>query len=325
MAKIKFTALAPLLIVAFCHPCLGLEGVVMTFEAPLFQRPHTDATIVQRLHKGDLADLHQGDQAQDPDFYQTTDRNGHPAYLLKRHIKLITSDEREFEQPITSFGPDLTDYRLQEPLPKGYPFKQKPKSRTLVAINWALPEAQTYPYSQAPLYTNGQYRVQLYLQHIREAILDQYRPRLYFGGFFRFSSGELVAQFANGEEARESSTSLTLGPLLSYDLFRQEEHRLVLSGGIGVDLINSYQVQIQDESRPFQKITVTPLFSFQYQHILLQEKLDLLLGVTCHLILPQKLNSNGPTQNNPLWKGQKAFRRDMFIDLAISVGFQYSL
>ena len=94
----------------------------MSLESPLFQRPQIDSLIVQRFRKGEIVTL---SPIENSLFHQTVDRNGGVAYILKKHIKLITNDDRESEQPIQSFQPDLTDYRIEEPLPEGHPLPAK--------------------------------------------------------------------------------------------------------------------------------------------------------------------------------------------------------
>ena len=298
--------------------------MVMVLEAPLFKAPQENAPIVQHLRKGETANFYWSDR--DPTFYQTIDRNGRAAYVLKRHIKLITADEREAESPITSFLPDRTDYRIPEPLPEGYPIRRRPKSRGLLAIGMATPSGQTYPYRRAAQQLDSTPRAQLHLQYTREASFDPYAsdPRLYWGGFLRFAFGGTQAQFATGEQAQENSTLFSLGPMLSYDFFRRGPWQVVASGGVGLDLINTYRVEIDDESQAFGAFTITPTLSLHYQHRQVLQGVSLSLGITCDLVLPQELRSADLAPEGDLWRDGPAFPRDFSLDLALTMGIQYS-
>ena len=162
------------------------------------------------------------------------------------------------------------------------------------------------------------------MQASKAAFPDERNPRLYYGGFFRLFYGTKEVQFSSGETAYERSILLTLGPILTYDLFRKDQNRFVLSGGMGIDLINTYLVEIGNEHHIFRGMTLGPLFSFQYQLTKILGKIDFVIGPTAHLILFQKLKSDRVQQNNPLWNNQRQFQRDLFIDLALSAGLQYS-
>ena len=114
------------MLVLFSLPCLALEGMIVVLEAPLFQAPFRESLIIQHSRKGDMMILY---PSKESNFHRTIDRNGHEAYVLKKHLKLITNDEEELADTLASFQPDLTDYRIQEPLPENFPFPQKIKYR----------------------------------------------------------------------------------------------------------------------------------------------------------------------------------------------------
>ena len=318
---VKILALTFLLMLPFSN-AWALEGIIVSFEAPLFQKPHPRAPIIQRFRRGAILTLHK--QTETDLFYQTTDRNGRAAYILKKHIKLITGDALELESPMISFAPDLTDYRIKEPLPKNYPFKPLKKYRSAAAFSLSFPKTQAYQYAQGPQTINSSRQTQFSLQWSKEAALDERSPRLYFGGFLRFSYEWLHLTFPTSEQAWESSVLLSLGPLLSYDLLRAHRHRLVLLGGIGVDLINYYQVQIQDDVQLFKAISLTPMLSFQYQRKEVFKGLDLTIGPTVHLILLQKFKSSRGPYNGALWGQQRSFKRNLAIGLTLNLGLQFN-
>ena len=309
---------------------LAREGVVVTLEAPLFRLPQTDSPIIQRLHKNQVISLHQQDPDDDEEdeqetFYQTTDRNGRTAFVLSKHIKLITADENEDERPMTSFDLDQTDYRMREPLPKNYPFQRPKQYRMLMAFGQALGKGQTYQYGQNPRMLDSSLNTQLWLRFTREIITKKAEePRLYFGGLFRLSFGQSSAQFVEEEAALESYLTLTLGPTLSYDLFRNERgDRVAISGGIGIDLIDSHRVQIAEESHLFQGLGLGLFFSFQYRRKHIMKHWDLVLAPYSYLNLPRELKSNSSKQENLLWKSQGTMQQSASIELGGLIGLQY--
>ena len=320
------------------------EGVVVTLEAPLFSQPEADARIVQRLRQGDVIVLHlrhdrsgrgaaatsemlppQASHSLGDGFYQTTDRNGRRAYVMSRHIKLITQDQREQMQPMASFKPDITDYRIPEPLPQGYPLRQKiGRYRGQISLGPGSYEIQTYSYRHAPQGATSYPKIQLLLQETRQLFVDDVTSRLHIGGLFQWVHGRSRAHFSNGYQAKETSTRLTLGPILAYDLWRSDGYRLVFSGGLGVDLINRYLVIIDDESHRFEGITLTPIFSLQLHQKNVWKNVDLVLGSTFNLLAFQQLRTQAPQLDGPFWGNQKVFKRDFLLDLALLAGLQYT-
>ena len=319
----------------FCHWSLAVEGVVVALEAPLLRAAKTDALVVQRFRKGDVVSFPKDQISGDPLFYRTFDRNGRPAYMLKRHVKLITNDERESDWPINSFDPDLTDYRIREPLPAGYPFKRKKKRRGVVVLGPVLTAEQTYQFAHAPRSVEAVSPMQLLLQYTKENPFgpreSERESRFYFGGFVRLIfGGGTLSEFSSGDTAEESAFQLGLGPLVSYDLFRRDKDRLIVTGAIGVNLINSYFVQLNGgdgEGRLFKAEApdLAPTFSFLYQRQRVLGNLDLMAGLSGNLVFPQELHSEGVTQSGILWENQSSIKRSLFIDWALALGIQYSL
>ena len=310
-----------IILVLFSLPCLALEGMIIVLEAPLFQAPFRESLIIQHSRKGDMMILY---PSKESNFHRTIDRNGNEAYVLKKHLKLITNDEEELADPLASFQPDLTDYRIQEPLPENFPFHQKIKYRGALFGGPFLSENQSYQYGQAPRFIQPSPHIQLVLQLTKPYFVDKRNPRLYWGGLFRFSYQGKEVQFFDGTKAYERDLLLTLGPVISYDLFRQDRHRFVISGGVGIDFVNSHLVEIGKELHSFRGITLGPLFSFQYQRIRILKKMDFIIGTTANLFIFQKLKSVHGKQGHPLWNNQKLFQRDLSLHLGLTTGLQYS-
>ena len=310
-----------IVLLIFSLPCLAIKGTVMVLEAPLFEAPFTESLIIYHSRKGDTMPLYPSNE---DNFYTTIDKNGRKAYVLKKHLKLITNDDRELEHPSASFQPDLTDYRIQEPLPENFPFRKKIKYRSAFLGGTVLSGNQSYHYGEDPQFIQSYPDVQFVLQVTKPFFRDKRNPRLYWGSFFRFFYGRKEAQFLDGTKAYEKYLLLTLGPVVTYDLFRQDQHRFVASGGIGIDFVNSHLIQISNELHVFRGITLGPLLSFQYQRINILRKMDFIIGATANLLVFQKLKSDDKKQDHPLWNNQTLFLRDFSLNFGLTAGLQYS-
>ena len=318
----------------FCLCSEAIEGVVVVLEAPLFKAPQMDALVVQRFRKGDVISLPEDFVSEDPLFYRVLDRNGRSAYMLERHVKLVTNDERESDWPINSFDPDLTDYRFKGSLPARYPFKRKKKERFAITWGPTLTEEQTYQFAEGPQSVEVSSSMQFFLQYTREnpfaPIEDERESRFYFGGFARFIFGGGVrSQFNSGDTAEESAFGFALGPLASYDLFRRDENRFVVWGGIGVNIVNSHSVQLsgEEEGHIFKAkgIGLAPTFSFLYRRQRFAGLFDLMAGLSGDLVLPREMHSQEPVGDSPLLGSRTSFKQELFIHWSLSLGIQRSL
>ena len=137
-------------------------GIVTTLEAPIVRSLEVDSPTVMTKRKGEKIYIHdryfkngpneiifvQDDETKEASFsqmendegyekfYETIDKNGQKAYISRYYVKLITHDAREFTQNITPFVPDPNDYRLEEPLPEGYPIRKPEMGRARVSFSF---------------------------------------------------------------------------------------------------------------------------------------------------------------------------------------------
>jgi len=247
-----------------------MKAVVISLEAPLFIKKATDSTIIQRVRKGKYLYIYDGEFGGSPSqpdystqqyftepdelvklyetpenydnsnrviqyvhaeiFYKTLTKTGVTAYIQGKHIKIVYKDQRELYDNTPYPDHDATDYRLEEPLAKGYPFYETEKYRLLTTIGLAPSSPTNYVYNQ-PL--NSEKSTRRYtgaLNYIKNISLDK-TGRVFFGGSLLWSAERKEFDLAKGV-AEELKAVISLGPYMSYDFFRKESYYFSIYGNI---------------------------------------------------------------------------------------------
>ena len=313
------------------------KGIVLVLEAPLLRKPHIKSKVVQRLRKGqkiyihdkhffpgpfqsipysaaDLEKIKWLETDPHPHFYLSMDKVGNDAYIPKEYIKLITGDEREFSQRITPFQPDPTDYRIEEPLPEGYPLNPKHYYRGQFSFLIGPPLKGNYLYPQSILKEDLSTRKGFSFSYTHKISWDHLN-RFYFGGNFHLWTSRALFTLFDFTQTQEARGQLGLGPYLSYDAWRSDDYQLTLQGTLSLNWNRIIVSQNADdgafEERSFSGFSLTPRLGSFFQKRNIWPKLDLLLGLELQLHPPSSLKSSTPVEISPLWQEAGA-SKDVF-------------
>lgn len=348
-----------LCLLLLCQTALAGEGRVSVLEAPLFRRPSVKSKIVQYVQKNELIYIHpqvlvdekkyrefrpdeatrlkleeqlakdsdlkdpffeDGAPAYNPSskFVLTKDNQGRDAWILREHVHVFYEDEREFTQ--LEPRPDPTDYRLREPLPASYPLYDHDKVRGWLQFSLGSAMAKNYPYRER--ITSEAYGRQLELNAAMLWIRpSDRRERSYFGGFFTVRTSTSDYTITGGRRTTETWTRFGLGPLLSYDPYRFEQHVVTL---YVAPIVYPYaqasitqKLAAAEDTRNYWAWGASARFGAQYQRLKVTSVLDLVVGVWAEAEGPLTMRSKN-TARVPAWWRENS--NDRF-----STGFTYTL
>lgn len=353
--------------VVFSSKAMALEAVVTVLETPLLKSKSYDAPVVQYLRKGDVIKIHPSianrrDMEQyapslekqqelleelkqtpeykaDPlfseiekkkayledEFIPTLDRQGNTVYVLSSHIYVYFNDAREFEQKITTTDP--TDYRLEEPLPKNYPLKSINGYRGQFLFGITQPHYESYDYPDAIKTKGYSSPYDMSYTYLRRAP-GNYQDRLFIGGTINFRYFQNSYTFADQRLAEEKGVKLGIGPTISYDAFKGEEHRINLSGTILVNLFDrlyvSQSLASAQEDREYMGYSIAPRFSVQYHRKNIFPELDFILGTAIEMGSATTFRAKNAGQNTSWWReiGDDKFTTRTTFTLGGYVGIQ---
>lgn len=348
---------------------MALEAVVTVLEAPLFRTPSYDAFVVQYKRKGDVIKIHPSlgndrdmdeyspsvqklqhlkekmraspEYWQDPlfstreeavyypedEFIPTLDRQGNLAYILSQHIYIYFADRREFSQSIPA--KDMTDYRLEEPLPRNYPFKIPTGYRGQFVMGFTQPYFESYPYEQSIQKKGYTAPIEFSGTLLREAP-GNYQQRLFIGGTLSFRSFSNTYSFEDRRFSEETVYRFGLGPTISYDAFKGEKNRLNLSGTIILNLLDRFVIsqRLDDlvDDRIYTGYSLSPRINLQYHRkkILPETDLDFVVGTSLEVSLATRYRAiNGGGQEG-WWQalGNDQFTTDTTFNLGGYIGIQ---
>lgn len=346
-----------LFIIIFTFQTFGyeklLEAEVVVLEAPVFRIQNAKSQVVQYLRKGEVIRLHPIHDIGNPlevnyvfytnvmgsnelvdlekyfideekriPFYKTIDRNGRPAFVLKQHIKPIYNDIREYKKLVSNYLPDQTDYRIQEPLPKGYPIFQPRGFESSFLLGVGLASSYQYQYANSPNSSNDQMSQYFTMNSFKQAD-DEVDSRLSYGFEIAVAYFKRITNFANGETGQESLTNFGIGPGLSYDFYRGDKNLLSFQGSIILNLINQYQVRVGTEKQKFKDFTLVPTLKTIYRRRKIIKDFDFTMGPQARVIFPGQLSlSEGSIDDN--LQDISAFEKDLAVELSFMFGITNS-
>jgi hypothetical protein len=251
-----------LLLLFSFHALAEKAGVVTVLEAPLFREPDQYSKVIQYVRKGKEIYLHPTDyerltferenietniakyQEKYPDqlftkdkvylpeedflFYKTIDNEGRVAYILREHVILRTNDSREkLEEPIS---PDPTEYRIEEPLPATYPFMYKADFRGHYSLMTGRLNGAVYDYTEPIQNTGFDLQYGIDIVGTWPVAFDK-SERFYFGAQFIYLQSQTTV-LTDSFEANESVSTASLGPIMTYDMFRKKDW--LVTGHLGL-------------------------------------------------------------------------------------------
>lgn len=338
----------------------SLDGTITVLEAPIFAKPDEKTKVVQYYRKGDSIYIHpqegfkdnyielieeltpgvEADLPEDPlfgekpyfpeeggKFYKTISRNGKSAYVLKEHVILNFKDRREFNQKVIEH--DHTDYRIAEPLPKNYPFDEDSgyKGQSQLAIGKS--NFQAYPYSQDVFDTEINFSKEF--NFIWSSAKKVNKEERFFFGVYTGMHFASVDYLLNTQKATQENIRLSLGPLASYDLLRDQERGLNVYLSIQAHLLDQMKITIKDPNSSSKEVrnysTLFPISSvlgINYQFYETFSSFDTVLGTNVRFNLPKTYTANDKGSNSDFW--QKTNETDNFHNpFTTEVNFYFGL
>ena len=329
--------LITLTFIFFSVSTFAMKAVIISLEAPLFIKQDPDSRIVQRARKGDIVFIHGNEFGSPPYeirydeknylsdqesmfnfyknprryqegslslsyiqpqlFYKTLNKNGVIAYIQGKHIKVIYKDTRELTDNTPYPEHDKTDYRIEEPLSKEYPFFVTDfyEARLLYAVSPA--SASNYNYISNISAEQTSSRKGISFSYLKNVGIDTYN-RFYFGIIWDTFSTEKSFLLTSGFDAYELKSTITLGPILSYDIYRSDAYRIALFGGVQLSydkiFVRLSQPKIMEERNfngfyPSSKLGM----AFSKKNFIM-EKLQLLATIDYLIHPPHSLSGTDP-------------------------------
>lgn len=294
--KIFFTLIALLSI----SDLFAARGIILVLEAPLLREASLNSQVVQTTRRGDKIFIHDKHfhaspwestanasenlkivaQDSDEEFYQTISNDGGVAYVQAKYVKIIYRDSREMSDPVTRFKVDPTDYRLEEPLPEGYPLSEREKKKAAAFFTFGTHTKASYPF--AGTLSNEKFHKTLGLQvlyttKVSYDLLD----RFYFGAKLGFDNNDVELEINNTINVKQSIGRFHAGPYISYDLYKTQDHRFTTYGHLALTYNRAYLTydnRVVEEERAFSAWSLTPEVGAQWQWLEVFPHTDLVLG-----------------------------------------------
>tara|TARA_R110002072_G_scaffold1989_5_gene16613 strand:+ start:66117 stop:67142 length:1026 start_codon:yes stop_codon:yes gene_type:complete len=312
----------------FALPKRTAKGVIIVLEAPIFSAPNRESKLLDLARKGQSIYIHPRHLLgssydrnyldynqlaidnpevglEGEEFYETMDKNGNSGYVPKKFVKVVFQDDREFTQNISPFENDPTDYRLEEPLPDTYPLTKKERRRAYFTFGSGPDLKANYPYSSALVKESFSNRYALNLAYLFKADWDK-NDRFYFGINIHAWSSQAKFTLIDSISATETKGQLAIGPMISYDFWRNMDWRFSASGALSLNY-NRVLIALKDpvdenfEERAFRGLSISPKISTFIQKRNFIKDVDFIFGMDYQAYLPHKLQSNTPRTIPEIW------------------------
>jgi hypothetical protein len=233
------------------------------------------------------------------------DKNGRKAYILKDHVKLVYNDEREFEEPINAYKKDPTDYRIQEPIPKNFPFVVNEMYRSGLDVTYGPNMKMAYQYNVSSIQATLSNRLGARFYYLKNANWDK-QNRFYFGGLAQWSSSSAEYDLTAGRSSAETTKQIGVGPHISYDLWRKERFRITSEGSLILSYTSRFVSQAdanleQTEEKTFTGLSLMPKLATTLSFRNITPGIDLVTGIEVQAYVPHKLTSNESSADSSLW------------------------
>ncbi len=325
----------------------AMNGIVVVHEAPIHLAESSETPVIQTIRKGEdlvIHDRHFGttvfentkdqqgrrllylaDEDTSRGFYEVKTASGQSGYILKKYVKPVYKDPREFSDPMPRYNPDHKDYRIAEPLPTGYPLYDLEKRRALLTANLGPSRHILYPYPDRVVKETSSSLKGFNIYYLGKASFDN-TNRLYFGANFSLLGSDNEVQMEAGRFSKESSLQMGIGPYLSYDPYRTDKYALTIGGGFNANY-HRYFVSQGDgdgsEERMFSGLSLTPKVTTTFQVKSAFKDVDFVLGADALFNLPFSLKSNSEVQIPEWWQGaQDEITYPLGASLTFFIGIQ---
>lgn len=312
------------------------KAIVLVHKTALLRDKDINSPVIQYYNKGSEIYIHDRDIGASPylpqydkgenafsaktrieteipqkrqlEFYETMDKLGRPAYIQGKHIKVIYNDFREIHTKVTPNKYDKTDYRLKEPLREGYPIIKDSLVRAGISLGLGTPRRIHYPYTSSIDSEKYDLRKSFNAYWLNKVDWDDF-GRFYYGWNFHFYDINKTFYLTNGGDATELGGEFAIGPMLSFDAFRNKNYRIGYTFSLmGIwNRIIVRQTGPGEGSSPEQKLyrnfSASPKFGANFQRIDLLPGLDFYGQVEAQMHIGHKLNTSDRTINDLYWRG----------------------
>lgn len=295
-----------LIIFLFYRLALASDAVVIVLEAPLLKKPSLNAVVLQTLRKGQRVYVPNeiSESQKQPEFIQTYDKAGDVAYIPLKYIKIISNDLSEYKTPISIGKYDPTDYRLEEPIPLSYPFVNNSFLRA--NISFISGNNMKSPFEYNSNLTGQHFSSELGARfNVTRKIKFDKNDRYYFGLFGAISTSDNSIEFQNQNKAKENRSVIRIGPMITYDTFKNSTYRLTLGGGFTYNYHKS-SITINNstgtrEQRLFSGFSLSPFINSYLQLQEIFPGIDLIAGSDLNIYLPHSQKSKDSITFPELW------------------------
>lgn len=302
------------------------NGIIIVLEAPLLKSPSLNSPVLQVIRKGEKIYIPNefATPSEMPEFIPTFDRAGNRAYVPSRYVKVIAGTNVENLQPISYAGHDPTDYRLEEPIPKSYPFEDRNFLRVSASVMIGNNATTAYEYNSP--FNTQEFSAELgaRLAITRKVTFDKY-DRFYFGMIGLITTAKNMTKFKNDALAQENRSVIRGGPWLTYDVFKNEKYRLSLGTGFTFNFHRSslsVDKTIESEERLFSGYSISPMTSTTIQISDVLPNTDFLAGVDFSLFLPYSVKSTDEVEIPELWGEDNRIRSSLKAQASLFLGIQ---
>ena len=313
--------------IIFSQTAFGLDGIIIVLEAPILKSPSMGSTVLQLIRKGQRVYIPREYESLEniPEFFPTFDRAGNEGFVPSRYVKVIVGSTAENLQPILYAGHDPTDYRLEEPIPKTYPFEDKSDLRTSLALMVGNNTTATYQHNNAFYSQKFSADMGGRIAITRKVAFDKY-DRFYFGFIGMISTLTNETDFLDDTFSRERRNVFRGGPWLTYDAFKNEKYRLSIATGFTFNYhYSSIKVDgdLKSEVRAFSGLSLSPMTSTTVQINEVLPNTDFLAGVDFSLFLPHSVESKDEVKSPELWSEDNAISSGLKPQASMFLGFQF--
>lgn len=306
---------------------MAFDGIIIVLEAPLLRSPSMGSTVLQMIRKGEKVYIPKRYESIEdiPEFIPTFDRAGNEAFVPSRYVKFVTGTSDEEIQPIRYVGDDPTDYRLEEPIPKSYPFQDRSFLRASLAFVVGNNTTSTYKYDSPFQSQDFSSDKGVRIASTGKVNFDNF-DRFYFGFLGIITTVNNKITFNEFSAANEKRTMFRAGPWLTYDAFKNERYRLAIGTGFTFNYHQSYLIvnkNLITEENIFSGFSLSPMTSTTFQITEILPNTDFLAGVDFSLFLPHSLKPYIETNTSDLWGENNQMSSGLKTQASLFIGAQF--
>lgn len=306
----------------------ALEAVVIVLEAPILKDANYGSKVLATVRKGKKIYLHRTAtlSGELPEFIPTIDRAGNPGFVPSKYLKVIYNTSEEYKTSISYAGNDPTDYRIEEPISRTYPFSDSTTLRASASFH--LGSNLNTPYFYGKNYDSQANKPEMGARFtfLKNADHDK-NDRFYFGGIGYIASTKNTLYFGDESTGQESRDVIRLGPFFNFDAYKDEKYRLSLGTGFTFNYLRTRierESNFYVESRFFNGYSLSPLINIAFQINKIFPHTDLVTGLDASFYLPYKLSGDNNLEHPELWGDSSTIESRFKAQASGYIGLQFS-